>query len=41
VVDVLLEAGMVFAYFKDLARFITVPGNILIKRSLNITGAVT
>ncbi len=39
VVDVLLEAGMVFAYFKDLARFITVPGNILDKEIIEYHGS--
>jgi hypothetical protein len=38
VVDVLLEAGMVFAYFKDLARFIMIPGNILDKEIIEYHG---
>ncbi len=39
VVDVLLEAGMVFAYFKDLARFIMIPGNILDKEIIEYHGS--
>ena len=38
VVDVLLEAGMVFAYFKDLARFIVIPGDILDKEIIEYHG---
>ena len=38
VVDVLIEAGMVFAYFKDLARFIIIPGNILDKEIIEYHG---
>lgn len=38
VVDVLIEAGMIFAYFKDLARFIIVPGNILDKEIIEYHG---
>lgn len=38
VVDVLLSAGMVFAYFKDLARFIIIPGNILDKEIIEYHG---
>ena len=39
VVDVLIEAGMVFAYFKDLARFIIIPGDILDKEIIEYHGA--
>lgn len=39
VVDVLLEAGMIFAYFKELARFIIVPGNILDKEIIEYHGS--
>ena len=38
VVDVLIEAGMVFAYFKELARFIIIPGNILDKEMIEYHG---
>lgn len=38
VVDVLLDAGMIFAYFKDLARFIHIPGNILDKEIIEYRG---
>ena len=38
VVDVLLDAGMIFAYFKDLARFIHIPGNILDKEIIEYHG---
>ena len=38
VVDVLIEAGMVFAYFKDLARFIVIPGDILDKEIIEYHG---
>ena len=38
VVDVLIEAGMVFAYFKDLARFIIIPGDILDKEMIEYHG---
>lgn len=38
VVDVLIEAGMIFAYFKDLAKFITIPGNILDKEIIEYHG---
>lgn len=39
VVDVLIEAGMIFAYFKDLAKFIVIPGNILDKEIIEYHGA--
>lgn len=39
VVDVLIEAGMIFAYFKDLAKFIDIPGNILDKEIIEYHGA--
>lgn len=38
VVDVLIEAGMIFAYFKDLAKFIMIPGNILDKEIIEYHG---
>lgn len=38
VVDVLIEAGMVFSYFKDLARFILIPGDILDKEMIEYHG---
>lgn len=38
IVDILLENGMIFSYFKDLARFITIPGNILDKEILEYYG---
>lgn len=38
VVDVLLEAGMLFAYFRDLSRFIKIPGNILDKEMIEYHG---
>lgn len=38
VVDVLLDAGMVFSYFKSLARFINIPGNILDKEIIEYHG---
>ncbi|MGN0986436.1 MAG: DUF5717 family protein, partial [Otoolea sp.] len=38
VVDVLIEAGMIFAYFKDLARFIIIPGDILDKEMIEYHG---
>lgn len=38
VVDVLIDAGMVFAYFKDLARFILIPGDILDKEIIEYHG---
>lgn len=38
VVDVLIEAGMIFAYFKDLVKFITIPGNILDKEIIEYHG---
>lgn len=38
VMDVLLEAGMLFAYFKALARFILIPGNILDKEIIEYHG---
>lgn len=38
VVDVLIEAGMVFSYFKDLARFIIIPGDILDKEIIEYHG---
>ena len=38
VVDVLLDAGMVFSYFKALARFINIPGNILDKEIIEYHG---
>lgn len=39
VIDVLLESGMIFAYFKDLARFITIPGNVLDKEIIEYHGS--
>lgn len=39
VVDVLIEAGMIFAYFKSLARFILIPGNILDKEIIEYHGS--
>lgn len=39
VVDLLIEAGMVFAYFKDLARFIIIPGDILDKEIIEYHGS--
>ncbi len=38
VVDVLLDAHMVFEYFKDLARFIDIPGHILDKEIIEYHG---
>lgn len=38
VVDVLIEAGMIFSYFKDLARFISIPGNLLDKEIIEYHG---
>lgn len=38
VVDVLLDAGMVFAYFKNLAKFIHIPGGILDKEIIEYHG---
>ena len=38
VIDVLIEAGMIFAYFKDLAKFIVIPGNILDKEIIEYHG---
>lgn len=38
VVDILIEAGMIFTYFKDLARFIAIPGNILDKEIIEYHG---
>lgn len=39
VVDVLLDSGMIFSYFKDLARFIIIPGNILDKEIIEYHGS--
>ena len=39
VVDVLIESGMVFSYFKDLAKFILIPGNILDKEIIEYHGS--
>lgn len=38
VVDVLIEAGMIFACFKSLSRFIVIPGNILDKEIIEYHG---
>ncbi|MEG0813189.1 MAG: DUF5717 family protein [Clostridium sp.] len=38
VVDVLIEAGMIFSYFKELAKFIIIPGNILDKEIIEYHG---
>lgn len=38
VIDVLLDAGMIFAYFKNLAKFIHIPGNILDKEVIEYHG---
>lgn len=39
VIDVLLEAGMVFSYFKDLAGFVEIPGDILDKEIIEYHGS--
>ncbi len=38
VVDVLIDAGMIFSYFKELAKFINIPGNILDKEIIEYHG---
>lgn len=38
VVDVLIESGMLFDYFKNLAKFIDIPGNILDKEMIEYHG---
>lgn len=38
VVDVLIEAGMIFTCFKALSRFISIPGNILDKEIIEYHG---
>ena len=39
IVNLLIRAGRVFAYFKDLARFIIIPGNILDKEMIEYHGS--
>lgn len=39
VIDVLLEAGMVFSYFKDLAGFVEIPEDILDKEIIEYHGS--
>lgn len=39
IVDILIRSGKVFAYFKDLARFIIIPGNILDKEIIEYHGS--
>lgn len=39
VIDVLLEAGMVFSYFKDLAGFVSLPVDILDKEIIEYHGS--